>query len=455
MATLDNPQPSPRRGLVIVGGGALGAYSFGCLKAFEEAGLVFQVVAGTSAGSLNAVIWSTGELRKGEQLWSRMSPETTYDLIPALKRLPSVLRHGATVAMLFVGAVAARARGHSVKGLDRPLAIIVSALFAGAATFCWRFTGAIYPGWVIGLVGGLLAYLQIMGRRSSGLMLPFLVMGVSFALLPQIPWLEHQQGFPGKAWTFGLLIGGAFLGLVAGGVAEMLFALLEGSAFSSGPLAKTVGEFLRESRMNLPTYVTVAVARALFDPDRPTYSDFSSEPGMPPVNPQPTFVNHWVPKYIRIDTLTSNQTVLALLASAALPFGIVPSVDLGGDAYVDGGVADNCPILPLLGHELDEIFVLTLAPGELESGTERQRCAELLRLVEIDRRPKPTDVPSLHENSPPTIVPYRTFAHWPLIRTFGPEKALGGALAFMTFSPSHACRLIELGLADTRRALNR
>jgi predicted acylesterase/phospholipase RssA len=37
-----------RRALVLCGGGAKGAYAFGCLKAFRERNIHFDAVAGTS-----------------------------------------------------------------------------------------------------------------------------------------------------------------------------------------------------------------------------------------------------------------------------------------------------------------------------------------------------------------------------------------------------------------------
>jgi predicted acylesterase/phospholipase RssA len=52
--------PRVRRGLVLAGGGAKGAYQFGCLKAFRERQIEFDYVSGTSVGALNAVLAATG-----------------------------------------------------------------------------------------------------------------------------------------------------------------------------------------------------------------------------------------------------------------------------------------------------------------------------------------------------------------------------------------------------------
>jgi NTE family protein len=44
-----------RRGLVLEGGGAKGAWQFGVLQAFAKNGLHFDVVSGTSVGLLGAM----------------------------------------------------------------------------------------------------------------------------------------------------------------------------------------------------------------------------------------------------------------------------------------------------------------------------------------------------------------------------------------------------------------
>ncbi|WP_371867561.1 patatin-like phospholipase family protein [Duganella guangzhouensis] len=52
-------------------------------------------------------------------------------------------------------------------------------------------------------------------------------------------------------------------------------------------------------------------------------------------------------------------------ASAALPFGIRPSVKIGEHEFVDGGVADNTPITPLAMHDIDEVWIIRLRPGRI------------------------------------------------------------------------------------------
>jgi predicted acylesterase/phospholipase RssA len=50
-----------RRGLVLSGGGALGAYQAGVLVAIHESGLRFDVIAATSIGVLHALVYNRGD----------------------------------------------------------------------------------------------------------------------------------------------------------------------------------------------------------------------------------------------------------------------------------------------------------------------------------------------------------------------------------------------------------
>ncbi|HVK99411.1 MAG TPA: patatin-like phospholipase family protein [Dongiaceae bacterium] len=51
-----------KRGLVLSGGAALGAYQAGVLLALREAGLEFDVISATSIGTINALAWNVPEI---------------------------------------------------------------------------------------------------------------------------------------------------------------------------------------------------------------------------------------------------------------------------------------------------------------------------------------------------------------------------------------------------------
>ena len=451
-----HPPPTVRRGLAIVGGGALGAYSFGCLQALRENGIGFDAVAGTSAGSLNAAIWSTGRIDEGEALWSAMSPESTYDLIRPLKFLPKCLTIVPIFLVLAIGAVSARALGRRVhKKLDLVLALIAALGVGGIFAAINHLVSPHLPATQIGVATALFAFVQFSRSKSAGYIWVFLLGGVMLGTTFLIGREMPQDHFLEAIAFFGLMLGGGLFGLVLGGIVYVTLMLIQTSCFSSRPLANTVGAFLADADFKVPMYATVAEACNLWDPDDPCYRDFSSQPGEAPVNPVPNLTTHWQARYFRIEGPQTEGATKALLASAALPFGIVPPIKIGDKEYIDGGIADNCPLLPLYYHGVDEIVVLGLHPGILDPEIERHRCARIARMLTLSNRPVPERVESVEVNDPPTIVPYPELSPWPRIVTIAPDSKLAGPLALLNFSPAFARRLIEAGRSDTLAALAR
>ncbi|NIZ46581.1 patatin-like phospholipase family protein [Entomospira nematocerorum] len=76
----------PRRhfkklGIVLAGGGGKGAYQIGVLKALVETNLIdkIQVIAGTSVGALNAILYAHKNLALSEYIWlSRVEDKILY-----------------------------------------------------------------------------------------------------------------------------------------------------------------------------------------------------------------------------------------------------------------------------------------------------------------------------------------------------------------------------------------
>ncbi|MBQ6677519.1 MAG: patatin-like phospholipase family protein, partial [Clostridia bacterium] len=55
--------------VALEGGGGRGAYEIGAWQAFEEAGLRFGAVAGTSVGALNGALMVMGDLKRATDVW--------------------------------------------------------------------------------------------------------------------------------------------------------------------------------------------------------------------------------------------------------------------------------------------------------------------------------------------------------------------------------------------------
>jgi len=70
--------------LVLSGGGAKGAWEAGAAAAFIEAGVPVGLVAGSSAGALNAAMLADGRLDRLQALWRSVSRDQVYTLRPGV-----------------------------------------------------------------------------------------------------------------------------------------------------------------------------------------------------------------------------------------------------------------------------------------------------------------------------------------------------------------------------------
>ncbi|MBV8271450.1 MAG: hypothetical protein JO067_04185, partial [Cupriavidus sp.] len=164
-----------------------------------------------------------------------------------------------------------------------------------------------------------------------------------------------------------------------------------------------------------------------------------------------------------------------VLQSAAIPFGVFPLRRIGNSGYVDGGVADNVPIQPLIDAGCTRIIVVHLNrdaecdgwrltdPDDLWAHLGALR--ELRRLAALGRDRTFEGLVHevrLREASSPDQERQERSAHVTL--DYGrstvdfvhvvPTESLGTFLSgTMNFSAKNARRLIELGEQDAQRVL--
>lgn len=60
-------------GLALCGGGSLGSYEYGAIKAFRELGLTFSVVTGTSIGALNGSLVAANRFDRLQKVWESVT----------------------------------------------------------------------------------------------------------------------------------------------------------------------------------------------------------------------------------------------------------------------------------------------------------------------------------------------------------------------------------------------
>jgi NTE family protein len=76
--------PEAPTALVLSGGGAKGAYEAGVAAVLVERGLPIRLVAGSSAGALNAALIADGRRERLETLWRGLSRDRVYSLRPGV-----------------------------------------------------------------------------------------------------------------------------------------------------------------------------------------------------------------------------------------------------------------------------------------------------------------------------------------------------------------------------------
>ena len=65
-------------GLVLSGGGSTGAYQAGVIRALDELGMKFDIVVGTSIGSINGAMYVAGDADKAYEMWKTISFESIF-----------------------------------------------------------------------------------------------------------------------------------------------------------------------------------------------------------------------------------------------------------------------------------------------------------------------------------------------------------------------------------------
>jgi hypothetical protein len=153
-----------------------------------------------------------------------------------------------------------------------------------------------------------------------------------------------------------------------------------------------------------------------------------------------------------------------LLASAALPEGIFPSVKIDGTSYIDGGVSDNLPLYPALAAgQIQDLVVIRLNPGTEAELKKRWQSAERLQKIRtlpaaegLRLRQKAWPGPErAMKFDPPRCLPFVDPPYWPKqVLLIAPESSLGNFLTgTLNFRRTKARKLIQQGWADARRCL--
>lgn len=468
----------PRLGLVLEGGGAKGAYQFGVLKSFKEAGIEFDVVAGTSVGTLNGALWATDSLSRAAEIWTDLSLDKIYP-----PRVWKWLMYPYAIVLFALNAVIHFADGaislHDRRSMEA-LRIASIGLIVGAAIAYFAAEGLSFVAGPMVCVGILALFVSLNEHGYfrtvlisflgiAGMLLMLAGAGLLFFSMPDGP--VRTTLLIAFAIFFTALLSRA-AALSQRLLGESLRSLSSRSVLDRMPLKQVVERIISSSDLKIPTFVTVTRRDNLLDPDdyrrTPVASDIlGGFLGRGAGEREELYVpRQFIPEYLHINAMSRTDRIDALLASAALPFGIVNSVAIGGTDYVDGGAADNLPLLPLIFPSgCDEIVVVSVNRMSKEFdefiADQRGRVQKLRRLRELaapeqQQRARRSATMGRDRNDPPTVLPLRDVPDWPMIEVVAPRDGLGGFLnGTMNFTRAYGLRLVAMGEEDGRAFIAR
>jgi predicted acylesterase/phospholipase RssA len=370
-----------RIGLVLCGGGFKGAYQIGAWKALRELGVTrLSAIAGTSVGALNAVLIANGDSAAAEEVWvktafMRWFPRSVkkYLLAYALLLGPFAL------SLIFCASLAVpvevalwraladrRWNGHfAPHQLSRPEILLWDVMI-----FCW----------IAACLVGACVSLRLMPRRLF-VFLPSGLFALFSAILAPLAFCTIRELLYYYSWRVGLIaVASALVASVFGlccyiiGADCLHSAYRNATLFSNAEILSSVDadlnvEQMRSSLQSL--FVTVAHGETFFDPLTNDWRLVRRQiPGQGTVlvredDPDtPGTRTAWVAHYEDLcEVARSKEAMIEVLRlTSALPFIFTMGVSPEDEILVDGGFADNMPIIPLLEKQLDYVIIIALDP---------------------------------------------------------------------------------------------
>jgi NTE family protein len=275
--------------------------------------------------------------------------------------------------------------------------------------------------------------------------------------------------FAGVPWLAAVASVAACVSVVTMGFfAESLVGRLGLAILNNEPLAAKIQDIVRPERLRAtrtPLYVTVAARQRTINPNSPVWYGNRILVARRP----------YVPEYKHLEEEPDADIQQIVLQSAAIPFGVFPLRRIGGLGYVDGGVADNVPIQPLIDAACTCIVVIHLDPkGECDGWRltdPNDLRARLGYLRELRRLARLTSNESIEElTRQARSLEASEDLQWQRRRAdlrsdysredvtvvhIVPSESLGNFLTgTMNFDKRKARRLMELGERDALKALS-
>lgn len=447
--------PFRRIGLVLTGGGALGAYEVGVLRVLETLKLVPSLIVGVSIGAINAVSWLSSNYDAGpiEKVWRESRAEALgVQWVSLAIRVTGAFTALVCVLELVLTAVGSREfsganwlwRDTSTQAdllsvqLDLTLWILLGLVSAVTALYARRIARRIDRGAAGTDPERLRKNLRNLFLAVGVLYLVVWVMGwpwphrfhTAVLFLLALAWIASSPGRLGR-WTRGMALGlmpetggrGLWSGRARRRILDRIVAAGDGS------------------RLTGPGTGLVISALAI---DTGRIGHFVSWP-----DPTPDFEQRIDQELGEVIPVRSAADIIdAAVASSALPGIFQPERACGRD-FVDPGGFSNQPLHVAIAHGVDAMIVVVLVPSA--SPSEAPPPADVValggRLLELSNwRDLQTELRHLPEGWERKESPARICVVEPVVSL--PANVLA-------FDPERVGELIALGRRDAWSALSR
>lgn len=459
-----NRMNSMKRGLVLEGGGAKGAFAFGCLKTLKKAHVHFDAVSGTSVGALNGLLFATDSWNEADDLWTTIDhskvypirqPQWLFRLIKPFVILCHVILLYLTGIELPTSSVRPKVMAGCIWAAIVTLPGLVFLMALAVGMFLQRNYGM--AACVVGLA--LFVFIDAARTRARYAALKKVIFDISFftpMIVLAVLFPEPISGLPALIGFLAFLLVLSWMAGKSGNVIDGFIKWSERqlnalTVLENRPLFKTICSVANRPCL-VPFYATLAKRCHVYNPDSPTYECTSPNSFDP--NPRILKYDEWEPVYFPVHELSDEVKPRVLLGSASLPFGIVPFVEIQSQRYVDGGVVDNCPIYPLISlAQCDEIVVVSLTPNRSEEDIREhwRSVDQRIRLCQMVSQFNEGDNFVTVEEE---CIPKRDPEIWPRILVLDPPESLGGLLnGTLNFTAKYANEKIAMGIDRTNEKL--
>jgi predicted acylesterase/phospholipase RssA len=460
-----------RRGLVLQGGGAKGAFQYGALKELHSVGFDFDVISGTSVGALNGAVVSTDSWDQGDLLWTHLSMQSAF----SWRKLSAIYTVLSLPGIIFFGWATNQFEetiSYPLKILFTFIASLPSLVFFGLIAIALLPSSSPIERWLLTTWLFILTGFGLAGMyEKQSWFRPSVCIGFATLLAMWSGWavfhlaalIHLARGMPLQSIGLAITCSSPVLMIVG-----YVHQLLNASLLSNRPL-RTVVSTISKRPFRKPLFATTSeLVPEYVDPDDFSYMRMGRGAAWVAVQR-----SGFLATYNRIDKVSSDKFVDTLLASAALPLGVVPNVfgTKKGSRFVDGGLADNTPWHPLVSdYPCTELLIILCEPVQsihrpaIDVWQQREGSMRVMKsgyqpTKFTAKTPWSSPSPIAVRNSPPTEIPMPKpgddvdFSRVK-ITVIGPPKPLGGLVsATMNFDASRALANIELGRKAAKDAI--